>query len=459
MADPALVEALVACGHDLGLITGAADAARYATDATRRPDVVPEVVIRPKDKAGVSAALALCHRFGQPVAVQGGLTGLSGGARVRPGEVVLSTERLTGLGAPDADAMLIRAGAGVTLQRLQEAAAEQGLCFGVDLGARGTATVGGGIATNAGGIRVLRYGMFRAQVAGMEAVLADGTVVSSMRGLEKNNAGPDLRQLFTGSEGIYGVITEALLRLHPAPGLERNALCAVEGPEAALALLRMLRGRLGGLLSAFEGLWPEVYDGACGIAGTRPLPLGSGLYVLIEIQAPKGLIEEDAFEQVLMDAYEAGLCGDIVVAQSRREFDGIWHLREACPEFTFSLGRLVPHDLSLPLRAIPEFLGRAREAVEAVDPVARIYVYGHLADGNLHYVVKSEMRAEVSAAVNTLAARMGGSITAEHGVGTDKKPYLSLVRSAEELGLLRRLKSAMDPAGILNPGRVIGLDD
>ncbi|MBY5973779.1 FAD-binding oxidoreductase [Ferrimonas balearica] len=453
--DP-LQAALAATGLDLGLVTDPDQLARFATDATRRVAATPSLVIRPADTAGVSAVLRLCQEAGRRVVVQGGLTGLSGGARVQPEEVVLSLERMTAIGPVDDLAAQVEVGAGATLQQVQEAGAASGLIFGVDLGARGSATIGGMIATNAGGIRVLRYGMMRAQVAGIEAVLADGTVVTAMKGLEKDNAGPDLRQLFIGSEGTLGVVTRALLRLHPAPTVETNALCAVDNVEAAQALLRHLRARLGPLLSAYEGIWPEVYEGACALTCNPPLPTGAGLYVLTEIQGMREILQEDAFEAALIEAYEAGLCRDVVVSQSARDHDRLWALREACVEFTFSLGNLLPHDLSLPARALPAFLAEARTRLTEVDPQAGVYIYGHLGDGNLHYIVKTEARSEVSAALNGLAARLGGSITAEHGVGQDKAPYLSMVRSEQERLVMTRLKAAMDPAELLNAGRVLG---
>ncbi|WP_343504238.1 FAD-binding oxidoreductase [Alloyangia pacifica] len=418
-----LLGRLRALPFDLGLLTDPTFCARHATDASRIALAPPSLVIRPCDTQGVSAALSACHELGQRVVVQGGLTGLSGGARVLRGEVALSLERLRFLGPVDSVAAQIEVGAGVPPQLLQDAVAEAGLVFGVDLGARGSATIGGMISTNAGGIRVLRYGMMRAQVLGVEAVLADGTVLSDMRGLEKNNAGMNLAQLFTGSEGTLGVITRARLRLHPAPDMTAVALCAVTCLEHALALLARMRRDLGPALSAFECLWPEVYAGAVGLAGQRPLPEGAGLYLLIEMQGPSQALRPEAFETVLMAAFEDGLIADVVLAQSGREASALWHLRELCTEFSFSLGRLRPHDLSLPLAALPSFVERADARVRELDPEAQVLIYGHLGDGNLHYLVRTEQGEAVSAAVNALAAEMGGSITAEHGVGLDKRQH------------------------------------
>lgn len=450
-----LLAVLAQSGQDLGILQDTTDCAPYAADATRRSVSVPQLVIRPRDTAGVSAALAACHAVGQKVVVQGGRTGLSGGARVLPDEVVLSLERLTDCGQADVLAGQIEVGAGLALQRVQEAAASAGMMFGVDIGARGTATIGGMIANNAGGIRVLRYGMMRAQVLGLEAVLPDGTVLNDMRALEKNNAGLDLAQLFVGSEGTLGVVTKARLRLHPAPDFSTTALCALRDIDMALDLLLALRKRLGGALTAFEGIWPLVYAGATGMTGHSPLPQGAGLYVLVELQGFAGATRPDALEQALMCAYEDGVIEDVVVAQSGREEAALWRLREGCNEYSFSHGPLQAHDVSLPLRTLPEFVQRAGVLVSQEDSDAQVMIYGHLGDGNLHYLVKTERKAEVAAAVNQLAAALGGSITAEHGVGLDKRTYLPLVVGKAELGVAQRVIHALNPDGGLNHGRMI----
>ncbi len=451
----ALADALAQCGEDLGILRGARDCAPYACDASRRVVAAPQLVVRPKNTSGVAHVLSACHAAKKRVVVQGGRTGLSGGARALPGEVVLSLERLNQCGAPDSMSGQIEVGAGVSLQKVQEVAAAEGMMFGVDIGARGTATIGGMIATNAGGIRVLRYGMMRAQVLGVEAVLPDGTVISDMRALEKNNAGLNLTQLFVGSEGTLGIITRARLRLLPAPDFSTTALCSVDDLQAALDLLIILRKRLGGTLSAFEGIWPKVYAGATGLAGNAPLATDAGLYVLVEIQGFSSVTQEDALENALMEAYEVGLIHDVVVAQSGREETALWHLRELCTEYTFSLGQLQPHDVSLPLNKLPEFVQRAEALVQDVDQNAEIMIYGHLGDGNLHYLVKTEHKAEVAAAVNELAADLGGSITAEHGIGLDKRAYLPLVSGPAETEAARCIIRALNPDGNLNHGRLL----
>ncbi|MEI4487527.1 FAD-binding oxidoreductase [Frigidibacter sp. MR17.14] len=455
----ALLDRLRRCLPPAALLTGEAIGSAYQEDMRNRPSARPGLVLRPSTTAEVSEALAACSVAGQPVVVQGGRTGLSGGHRVQPGEVVLSLERLNALGLVDPDSRTILADAGVPLQRVQEAAAEAGLMFGVDIGARGTALIGGTIATNAGGIRVLRYGNLRAQVAGLEAVLPDGAVLTSLRGLDKDNTGYDLNGLFIGSEGTLGVVTRALLRLHPAPRVEANALMALPSAEAALALLGRLRGVVGRQLSAFEIMLSDIYGGVVSHLGrAAPLPTGAPVYVLAEIQSE---VADDAcadrFPEALMAAVEEGLVTDAVIAQSRREFLQLWELRDACAEHLRSLPNRVNCDISVPSARIAGFLDASRAAIRALDPEARFLVFGHIADGNLHYVFQTKAQDAAEACLMRLVADWGGSVSAEHGVGLDKKRWLGLVRSPAELAAMRGIKRALDPAGILNRGRIFDL--
>ena len=440
------------------ILAGDAIDPRYSDDLSGEPGARPELVLRPRSTDEVAEILKVCNDARLPLVVQGGRTGLSGGARVLAGEAVLSLERMTALQEVEPTAGVVVADAGVPLQLVQEKADAAGLVFGVDIGARGTATIGGNIATNAGGIRVLRYGSFRAQVLGLEAVLADGSVLSSLKGLAKDNSGYDLSQLFIGSEGTLGVVTRACLRLHPKPVTQSAAFCSLPSLEAAFGLLTFLRARLGNLLSGFEViLAPLMGDMVAALGFTAPVALSSPVYVLADIQGMTPGADEEAFVETLSQAIEDGLVEDVVVSQSEREFHALWTLRDDVNRFLFAEDAMLSLDVSLPLPSMGAFLDMARAAQASVDPAAQDYVFGHLGDGNLHYVVRTDRPDQVASAVFDCVAKSGGSISAEHGIGLDKKAYLQLTRSPAELAAMRRLKAALDPNNILNPGRIFDM--
>lgn len=440
------------------ILVGDAVGARYGDDLSGIPGVRPGLVLRPRDGRGVADVLKACTAAGQALVVQGGRTGLCGGARALPDEAVLSLERMTRLEPVEPMAATIVADAGAPLQSVQEAADAAGLFFGVDIGARGTATIGGNVATNAGGIRVLRYGTFRAQVLGLEVALTDGSVLTSLKGLAKDNSGYDLNQIFIGSEGTLGVVTRACLRLHPKPVSQAAAYCALPSLDAALSLLTLLRARLGNLLAGFEILFePLVSDMAGALGITPPLPPVSPVHVLADIHGMAPGADEEAFAAVLGEALESGLARDVVLSQSPREFKALWELRDDCNRYLFSRPPMVGLDVSVPLPRMGAFLEQAQATALRLDPSCLTYVFGHLGDGNLHYMVGTNRPEDVTKALFACLAGLGGAITAEHGVGLDKKAYLSLVRSPDEIAAMRRLKAAFDPGNILNPGRVIDM--
>ncbi|CAN7612925.1 FAD-binding oxidoreductase [Aminobacter sp. LjRoot7] len=440
------------------ILAGDAIDPRYSDDLSGEPGARPELVLRPRSTSEVAEILKVCNDARLPLVVQGGRTGLSGGARVLAGEAGLSLERMTTLQEVEPTAGTIVADAGVPLQLVQEKADAAGLVFGVDIGARGTATIGGNIATNAGGIRVLRYGSFRAQVLGLEAVLADGSVLSSLKGLAKDNSGYDLSQLFIGSEGTLGVVTRACLRLHPRPVTQSAAFCSLPSLDAAFGLLKFLRARLGNLLSGFEViLAPLMGDMVAALGFTAPVALSSPVYVLADIQGMTPGADEEAFIETLSQAIEDGLVEDVVVSQSEREFHALWTLRDDVNRFLFAEEAMLSLDVSLPLPEIGTFLDMARAAQGRADPAAQDYVFGHLGDGNLHYVVRTDRPDDVASVVFECVAKCGGSISAEHGIGLDKKAYLHLARTPSELAAMRRLKVAFDPNNILNPGRIFDM--
>lgn len=436
------------------ILVGDAVSDGYAADATAR-GVRPLAVLRPRNTEDVSAILSAANELRQPIVVQGGRTGLSGASRPLDGEISVSLERMSGVETVDGAAQTMVVGAGTPLQVVQQAAEDADLFFGVDIGARGTATVGGNIGTNAGGIRVLRYGMYRAQVMGLEAVLADGTILSSLKGLAKDNSGYDLNPLFIGTEGTIGVVTRACLKLHPKPKVERNAFIALPSLKAAQDLLAKLRVELCGLLSAFEAIFANVYEGTVAHMGIRPpVATGAGMYAMIEIQGQSPEQDNERFEAALAAALEEGIASDVVLSNSLREFNGLWAIRDGINDYLFGLGEMAGYDISVPLSRMQEFLDTAAHGIAEIDPDAASFIFGHLGDGNLHYCVKTGHEKRIAEAVFSGIAAVGGGVSAEHGIGTDKVRYLKYARSDAEIAAMRRLKAAFDPNHILNRGRV-----
>ncbi|MBT9383959.1 FAD-binding oxidoreductase [Pseudooceanicola sp. CBS1P-1] len=433
------------------LLAAGAIGAGHGHDETGNLECLPALVLRPSCTEEVSRMLAACHDLDLKVVVQGGRTGLSNGATPRAGEVALSLDRMTRLDPVDPVSGSIVAEAGVSLQRVQEAAEAAGLSFGVDIGARGTATVGGICATNAGGLNVIRHGMTRAHVISLEVVLADGRVMGHTRSLAKDNSGPDLKQLFIGSEGILGVITRVCLALRPAPGPAATFFGSAPGIAAARALLARLRRDAPAALLAFEIIDRPLFDRITTAGHVSPIAPGA-VQVLVELEEGA---DPDHLGAVLMEAIEAGELEDATLAASGSQRAALWALREACAEAVFSLTAPVGFDIGLPTAAMEAFLHDARTGLEAALPGIGIYVFGHLGDGNLHYIVDTDQPDTVAQIVFGALAAHGGAISAEHGLGREKAKYLPLVRNAAELDVLRGLKQLLDPRGILNPGRVL----
>jgi FAD/FMN-containing dehydrogenase len=421
----------------------------------------PLAIARPADTAQVVDVLRLAAQHGVPVSAWGGKTGLVEGT-FADGILALSLERMAAVEAVDRQASTMVVQAGCVLQAACEAAEAAGLFLPLDLGARGSATIGGVISTNAGGNRVLRYGMMRDMVLGLEAVLADGTIISAMQPLMKNNTGIDLKQLFIGSEGTLGVVTRAVLRLRPLPASQCTALLAVPEFAALARLLRLVEGRLAGTLSAFEVMWPAFYDlvTTAPAAGRPILPHGHAFYVLVEAMGADAAEDAERFERVLAAAMQDGLVEDAVVAKSRAESGRIWALRDDVaqmmrnyPIFTF--------DVSLRIADMEGYVAEVRDTLARRWPAATLVVFGHLGDGNLHLVAgvgDASARHDVEEMVYAPLARRNGSISAEHGIGLQKRAYLHYSRSQPELAMMRTLKQALDPAGILNRGKILELN-
>jgi FAD/FMN-containing dehydrogenase len=434
----ALLAEFAAVVGDAHVLTGAATAG-YAVDWTGRFRGRAAAVLRPADTAEVAAVLSRCRDAGVPVVPQGGNTGLVGGGVPRHGEVVLSLARLDRLGPVDTDAAQVTAGAGVSLQRVADAG--PGLDLGVLIASRDSATVGGAVATNAGGLRVLRYGPMRAQVRGVEAVLADGTVVSHLAGLVKDNTGYDYPGLLTGSEGTLAVVTAARLQLVPRPAGPVTALIGLAGPGEVHDLARAAVRAVPGLLSA-EYLTSTGLDVLAEHAGLVP-PLRAPAFLLLEATGP-GAAED-----------LAGVAGEHPVAVGTTAADRarLWAFRERHPEAAGFLGVPLKLDVSVPAAHWVTLATEVGEVVRAADPGARVISYGHVADGNLHVnvVPATDADGRHEDAVFAFVASLGGSISAEHGIGALKARWLPLIRSAPERALFARIRAAFDPDGILNP--------
>jgi FAD/FMN-containing dehydrogenase len=423
--------------------------AQYETDWTRRFSGVARCVVRPADTAQVAAVVRACAEAGVPITVQGGNTGLVGAGVPVGGEVLLSLGRLTDLEPVDTLEAQATAGAGVTLERLQQHARPHGLDVGVDLAARSAATVGGLVATNAGGIRVVRYGSMREQLTGIEAVLADGSVVTRLAGLAKDNTGYDLTQLLAGSEGTLAVITKVRLRLVPLLPARAVALVAVNGVPEALELLAAARAGLPSLAAAelflAEGLDLVRAHGRL----AAPFAESHPAYVVLECAA-----RTDPIDELLEVLGESEAVLDATVASDVTGVARLWAYRETHTEAISAAGVPVKLDVSVPLRELAGLVAELPATVAGVAPGARTIIFGHLGEGNLHVnVLDAQGRAEqVTDAVLRLVASKRGSISSEHGVGRAKAHWLELSRSAAEITAMRRIKDALDPAGILNPG-------
>ena len=458
--------AFAALAKELGhaaVLFGDAVPERNANDNSAQAPQWPIAVLRPVDAAGVAACLRTCRALNLSVVPQGGLTGLCGGARPETGWVALSLERMVGIEEIDPDACTMTVLAGTPLETVQRAAADAGLYFALDLGARGSCAIGGNLSTNAGGNRVIRYGMARALVLGLEWVLPDGAIVTSLNKMIKNNAGYDLKHLLIGSEGTLGVITRIVLRLHPQPGCTSAALCVVDDFDAVRRLLAQARRGLGPMLSAFEVMWPDYWDIITRQIGVRvPINPGTGLAVLVESQGTDAELDGPRFEHWAERLLEDGVITAAVIAQSLADTQAFWGVRDAVSEFNRVLGPHISYDVGLSVRDMQTFATRCKAALATAIPGCDSVYYGHVGDGNLHLIAwvpglaaADQPKQVMDDVVYGTVRDFAGSISAEHGIGTTKRPYLGYARSAVEIDLMRKLKAALDPHGLLNPGKVV----
>lgn len=447
--------------HALGaetVLTGTDIGGRYVSDASLTGRVAPIAVVRPRSVEDVSAALRICNAHDQPIIPQGGMTGLAGGANPTGGEVAISLERVAGVEEIDSAAGTITLKAGTVLEVAQRAAEDAGFLLPIDLGARGSCQIGGNLSTNAGGIRVIRHGVTRDNVLGLEAVLADGTVLSMLNKMTKNNTGYDLRQFFIGAEGTLGIITRVVLKLKPLPVGRSTALVALESYEAVVAFLQKAQHELAAL-SAYEAMWQSFVRFSSKAEGIKLFDAEYPFLVIIEEDGDGSDAARERFEGFLGGALEQGLIVDALIAQSEKEARNFWIVREA-HAMDHMLPSLINLDVSLPIGEIGRFAEACEEVLLARFPGAHVSFYGHIGDSNVHIAVSVANASEgdlhaVDELVYDLVQKFKGSISAEHGIGTLKRPYLGCSRSPEELEVMRRIKQVLDPKGILNPGKVI----
>ena len=446
------------------------DLSGYLVDWRQRYTGRALAVVRPGSTAEVAAVVRACAAHGTAIVAQGGNTGLVGASipDASGAQVLLSLTRMNKVRAIDAANLAMTVDAGCVLQAVQEAAAARGLLFPLSLAAEGSCTIGGNLATNAGGTGVLRYGNTRELCLGLEVVTAGGEVWEGLTGLRKDNTGYDLRDLFIGSEGTLGIITGATLKLHPQPAAVTTALASLASLEAAVELLQLAQARLGAGLTGFEVMGRY----ALGLVRThmpqlaQPLPPADWT-VLLEQSDNEGEAHAQAlFEALLETALERGLIADAAVASNLEQSNAMWHLRESIPMAQAAEGANIKHDIALPVSAIAAFVAATDTALLSSFPGVRLVNFGHLGDGNLHYNVQAPEGADAAAylrdhehAVNTVVydavGRFDGSISAEHGVGALKRDELAQRKSPVALGLMRAIKQALDPRGLLNPGRVL----
>jgi FAD/FMN-containing dehydrogenase len=449
-----------------GVSDNAAELEPHLTEWRNRWHGTTPLLLKPASTGEVSSVLEICFETNTPVVPQGGNTGLVGGQIPTQGELLLSLERMTKIRAVWPQDNVISVEAGAVLRDVQSAAEQAGRLFPLSLGAEGSCTIGGNLSTNAGGTNVLRYGTSRDLVLGLEVVLADGRVLNMMKGLRKDNSGYDLKQLFVGAEGTLGIITAAMLKLFPNTSSYTTVFASLSGVDAAVELLNRVQFSAANSVTAFElipryGLElvlkhiPQTND---------PLPDDREWSVLMEISNSAAFDATEALEEGLARAVEDGLVTNAVFAKSERDRHALWRLREAIPEAQRIDGASISNDISVQPSKIPELIANSYRAIEKVFSGALPFAFGHLGDGNIHLAVRAvkgrdeallSARAAIEEAVFEEVNRLCGSISAEHGLGLAKNEMIVRYKSAAEIELMKRLKTALDPKNILNPGKVV----
>ena len=446
---------------DADVLTGSDASERTTVWETHQP-CHAKAIVRPSSTGQVAAVMASCFAHGQSVVPYGGLTNLVQGCATTADDIALSFEKLNVIEEIDTTAHTMIVQAGVTMLAAQQAADAQDLFFPVDIGARGTCMLGGNVSSNAGGTKVIRYGMMRDSVLGLEAVLADGTVVSSMNRFIKNNSGFDLKHLFIGTEGVLGLITRIVIRLSVKPRTHNVALVACDDYEHVVAILNKAKSSLGSSLCGFEVMWHDFYGKVTQPEGRLRSPLAAtyAFYAIVEAMGTIPGTDDVHFATVLGEMIESELILDGVVAKSDKEREEIWAIRG---EVEWLVKDCYNFDVSLAIADVGVYVEQVMSRIRGDIPDALIAAFGHLGDNNIHVSVLCEGNKTIHAEtiekhVYESLIPYQGAISAEHGIGLEKKPYLSISRNAEEIELMKSLKRSMDPKNILNPGKVVSLN-
>ena len=419
-------------------------------------------LVMPKSTQEVSKILAACNKAKVPVVIHGGLTNLVGGTETNGDEVVLSLEKMTTIIDVDKSSRSMTVEAGCILQSIHDSATEADLLFPLNFGAKGSAQIGGIVSTNAGGLRVMRYGMTRQLILGLEAVLADGTIISSLKTIIKDNSGYDLKQLFIGSEGTLGIVTKVVLKLVEPPTSRCSAMVAINDYKNVVKLLKHLEQNLGGRLTGYELMWDNYYNRVTSPPALAKPPLDQGYkyYVLAECMGQNVITDQQHLEEAIQAAFTEGLIEDAVFAMNQSDLDWLWSIREDVNAAVSQFDYDQHFDISLPIPMIGDIAEDMLRQLHELPYLQGVVTLGHIADGNIHFMVGKtidtpEATHKINQIIYSPLKANGGSISAEHGIGLHKKGYLHHCRSESELALMKTLKEAMDPKGILNPGRIL----
>lgn len=423
-----------------------------------------KAVVLPKSTKDVAAICKICHRHNQEVIVFGGLTNLVGSTETKGHEVIISMERLNQIDELDPISRTMTVQSGVILENIQQAAKEKDLLFPLNFGAKGSAQIGGCISTNAGGLRVLRFGMTRALVLGLEVVLMDGTIINSLKKIVKDNSAYDLKQLFIGSEGTLGIVTKAVIKLIEAPKSRNSAFLAFDDYANVVSFLKYIDKELAGALSGFEVIWQKSYEVMTGPKAHNkpPLPHGHKYYVLVESLGSHQENDREKLQAIIEKTILDENAKDAVMAFTESDLNWFWQIREDVKVLAEEAQYDQHFDVSAPINAMGAYVDGVEAKINALDDVVAAFPFGHLADGNIHFIVAKNNKDEnlknkINDLVYTPLTDLGGSVSAEHGIGVHKKRYLALCRKPEEIALMKTLKKSFDPKCLLNPGKVLDL--